>query len=138
MNYKPYSVSLVGSSIRHSVYRLDVKRLINHVDNGSLTESYHLDFGTTSYQVPTGRKFVVLEWLLSHSSGSAVTVKLYSAVTDNSTVGATLINEFHHPAIKGTDIISIEQVIPAGSYVVIVSGGTTIHYSAVIGYEVDV
>ncbi len=133
MNYKPHGYAEVGSSIVHHVYASDVI-VLEFLHLASATPR-SLQQNGSAYTVPTGRKLVILKWSLSHKNTTSVPVLSHGSVLDTEDV---VLYSIKHPASNSLSEFSVYVIATAGNYITVDPVSTQIHWSQVIGYEVDI
>ncbi len=133
MNYKPHGYAEVGRDIVHHVYASDVKVL--YFLHNSVNAAKSLQLNGSPYQVPTGRKFVILVLSLQHSNTGASV-----ALSHGSTVDVEDVILFIWP-FSGTKLYegrTLNLVATAGNYITVDPNGTSLVSADVVGYEVDI
>ncbi len=133
MNYKPHGYAEVGKSIVHHVYASDV--IVLDFEINVLNAAKSLQQNGSVYTVPTGRKLVILSWSVSHSNTANKPALSHGAVVDTEDV---VLSIFKFSGNHSVDEISLHVIATAGNYVTVDPNGTKVHWTQVIGYEVDV
>ncbi len=134
MNYKPYGYASVGKDIVHSVPFQEIKTLSFVFAGSSAEKSLKVEASTTVYQVPTGKKFVILTWMVSHKN-TATNPTLFIGDTLNALT--TLIYGIKTTGGHAMDTVSFHAEVPAGKWITCDPVSIEIHWTQVVGYETD-
>ncbi len=141
-NYKNYIQDLELGNIRsHYPAQVDVKTLYENTNQAAAPDSLQGETNTT-YQVPPGKKYVMLGLSIYISAlASSSEIVFYKGDTEDAITTAVLTIKM--PQVLGwyehtqTDDNTLQAIFPSGKYIVSDPSGNNIMWITMYGYETN-